>query len=184
MNGTEPTRDVVEGSVPAGQYVGVRFDLGLPFDKNHKEPTLQPSPLNLSRLFWSWNGGYKFMRLDLRTTGQPKGWMLHLGSTGCTPGDTPTTVPTSCARPNRATIDLRDFDAATDVVEIDVKRLLATSNVDTNTADTPTGCMSGPRDPECAPLLAQFGVPVTPEEPATQTVFRGRKPGTAAAPQR
>jgi len=182
-NGTEQIRDVIEGSAPAGRYVGVRFDLGLPFDKNHQDPTLQPSPLNLSRMFWSWNAGYKFMRMDLRTTGQPKGWMLHLGSTGCMPAATPTTVPTSCARPNIATIELRDFDISSGVIEMDVKRLLAASNVDINTPETAVGCMSGPSDPECAPLLSQFGLPINPAEAATQKVFRARRTGTVAAQQ-
>jgi uncharacterized repeat protein (TIGR04052 family) len=179
-NGTEQTRDVVEGQVPAGRYVGVRFDLGLPFDKNHREPTLQPSPLNLSRRFWSWNAGYKFMRMDIRSTGQPKGWMLHLGSTGCTPSDTPTTVPVSCTRPNIATIDLPAFDPSTDTIELDIKRLLATSDVDANTVKTPIGCMSGLTDPECAPLLSQFGLVATDGRPGTQSVFRVRRSATAA----
>jgi uncharacterized repeat protein (TIGR04052 family) len=182
-NGTEQTRDMIEGRVPAGRYVGLRFDLGLPFDKNHQDPTLQPSPLNLSRMFWSWNAGYKFMRMDLRTTGQPKGWTLHLGSTGCLPAGQPTTVPASCARPNVATIEFRDFDPASDVVELDVKRLLATSNVDVNTPETAAGCMSGPSDPECAPLLAQFGLPLAADQPVTQSVFRARRAATVAAPR-
>jgi uncharacterized repeat protein (TIGR04052 family) len=180
-NGTEQTRDIVEGQVPAGQYVGVRFDLGLPFEKNHREPTLQPSPLNLSRMFWSWNGGYKFVRLDIRSTGQPKGWMLHLGSTGCTPNETPTTVPVSCARPNVPTVTLPSFDPSSDVVEIDVRKLLASSDVDSNTPDTPAGCMSGLSDPECSPLLKQFGLLAAEgSQPAAQSVFGVRRSGTVA----
>lgn len=182
-NGTEQMRDVIEGQVPAGRYVGVRFDLGLPFDKNHQDPTLQPSPLNLSRMFWSWNAGYKFMRMDLRTTGQPKGWMLHLGSTGCTPTGKPTTVPTSCARPNIATVEFRNFDPVTDLIELDVKRMLAASNVDINTPETAAGCMSGPSDPECASLLSQFGLPINKSEAAAQSVFRARRTSTVAARQ-
>jgi uncharacterized repeat protein (TIGR04052 family) len=131
-------------------------------------------------MFWSWNAGYKFMRLDLRSTGQPKGWMLHLGSTGCTPNETPTTVPVSCARPNITTVELRDFDLAQDVVEIDVKRLLATSNVDNNTPETAVGCMSGLSDPECSPLLSQFGLIAVDGQAPAQTIFRGRKVGTVA----
>lgn len=182
-NGTEQTRDVVEGQAPVGRYVGVRFDLGLPFEKNHREATLQPSPLNLSRMFWSWNAGYKFMRMDLKTSGQPQGWMLHLGSTGCMPTGKPTTVPTSCTRPNITTVELRDFDLTNDIVELDVKRMLATSNVDINTPETAVGCMSGPSDPECGPILAQFGLPLTPDATATQSVFRTRRGGTVALQQ-
>lgn len=179
-NGTEQTRDLVEGSVAAGEYVGVRFDLGLPFEKNHRDPTLQPSPLNLSRLFWSWNAGYKFLRLDLQSTGQPRGWMFHLGSTGCMPNDSRTTVPVSCARPNITTIDLPAFDLAADVVELDLQALLATSDVDRNAPETPAGCMSGPSDPECGPLLTRFGFQPAEGELAAPAVFRVRRAaGTA-----
>lgn len=182
-NGTEQTRDVIEGRAPAGTYVGVRFDLGLPFEKNHQDPTLQPSPLNLTRMFWSWNAGYKFLRLDLESTKQPEGWMLHLGSTGCTPKGSPRTAPVSCARPNRVTVDLPSFDAATDLVEFDLRALLAASNVDSNTAETAIGCMSGPSDPECTPLLTQFGLLAADgATPAPQSVFRARR-STAVAPE-
>ncbi|MBP8274149.1 MAG: metallo-mystery pair system four-Cys motif protein, partial [Acidobacteria bacterium] len=80
-NGTPDVNAEITGTVPAGQYVGLRFDMGLPFDVNHRDPTKQPSPLNLTRLFWNWNGGYKFARIDMKTTGMPQGWVLHLGST-------------------------------------------------------------------------------------------------------
>ncbi len=179
-NGTEPTRDVVQGTIPEGDYLGVRFELGLSFDKNHREPTLQPSPLNLSRLFWSWNGGYKFMRMDLRTTGQPKGWMLHLGSTGCLPGETPTTVPDSCAHGNLVTVNLPAYSDATDVIELDVSSLLARSDVDVNTDKTPFGCMSGQTDPECGPIFEQLGLAFGENPGGPQKVFRVRKIGTAA----
>jgi uncharacterized repeat protein (TIGR04052 family) len=182
-NGTEQMRDVIEGQVPEAKYVGVRFDLGLPFEKNHVEPTLQPSPLNLTRMFWSWNAGYKFLRLDLRSTGLPKGWMLHLGSTGCTPAGTPTIPAVNCARPNIVTVDLPAFDVATDVVELDLKALLAKSDVDTNTPKTAEGCMSGLSDPECGPLLSQFGLVPGEGQPAVQTVFRVRRTATAAQPR-
>lgn len=156
-NGTPETRDVIEGTAPAGTYTGLRFDVGLPFEKNHRDPALQPSPLNLSRLFWSWNGGYKFMRLDVRTTGQPRGWMVHLGSTACSPSGE-TTVPTSCANRNVVTVDLPVFSSARDVVELDVPALFAGTNVDVNTDKTPLGCMSGSADPECPALFGQLGL--------------------------
>lgn len=157
VNGTPETRYVIEGTAPAGDYKGVRFALGLPFDVNHKEVTLQPSPLNLSRMFWSWNAGYKFMRLDLRSTGQPKGWMIHLGSTGCQPNDSPSTPPVSCKYANLATIDL-PYAQGRDEIRLDLKQLLAESNVDINQEKTAMGCMSGPTDQECAPLFKALGL--------------------------
>lgn len=183
-NGTAEKRDLIEGTVPAGTYTGLRFDVGLPFEKNHRDPTLQPSPLNLSRLFWSWNGGYKFMRLDVRTTGQPRGWLVHLGSTACTPTGSPTTVPTSCANRNVVTVDLAEFSPDRDVVEMDVPALFAASNVDINTDKTPLGCMSGPGDPECAGLFGQLGLAINAQPAGVQKIFRTTSAATMAAERR
>ena len=70
-NGTPETNAVVKGSVPEGQYMGLLFDIGLPFDQNHGDPTLAASPLNLTEMFWSWQAGYKFIKIDLSTAGRP-----------------------------------------------------------------------------------------------------------------
>lgn len=172
-NGTPDTRRVVQGTVPAGRYTGLRFDVGLPFDVNHRDPTLQPSPLNLTRMFWNWNAGYKFARIEMRTTGQPKGWMLHLGSTNCRPRNGPTSVPTECGEENRPTITLAKFDAGSQIVEFDLAALLSDSDVDVNTPETAAGCMSAATDPECGGLLRAFGLAVGAGTPApTQRVFR------------
>ena len=73
-NGNAELRDVVVGSAPVGSYSGVRFKVGVPFDLNHRDLTQQPSPLSLSRMFWAWNSGYKFMRIDMKT-GPSQGWV-------------------------------------------------------------------------------------------------------------
>ena len=63
-NGTPETNALVRGTVPEGEYAGVAFDLGVPFDDNHGDPTLQDSPLNLTAMFWNRQGGYRFLKLD------------------------------------------------------------------------------------------------------------------------
>ena len=179
-NGTPETRHVIEGTAPAGDYSGVRFEVGLPFEKNHADSTLAPSPLNLSRMFWNWNAGYKFMRLDIRSSGQPRGWLVHLGSTGCAPAGSATTVPVSCANRNAVTVDLPSFAPAREVVEMDVAALFATSNVDVNTDKTALGCMSGPSDPECAGLFGQLGLAIGDKPAGAQKVFRAKTAATVA----
>lgn len=64
-NGTPPVNATVSGRAPAGDYTGVAFDVGVPFESNHGDPTLAGSPLNLTALFWNWRGGYRFLRVDL-----------------------------------------------------------------------------------------------------------------------
>ena len=64
-NGTPETNASVVGTVPEGDYVGVAFEIGVPFDVNHGDPTLAGSPLNLTAMFWNWRGGYRFVRIDM-----------------------------------------------------------------------------------------------------------------------
>jgi hypothetical protein len=78
--------------------------MGVPFEKNHRDPVTAGAPLNLSCMFWVWNAGYKFLRFDYTSTGQPRGAFLHLGSTNCSPPAVPDlpVVPTG----NVVTVDL------------------------------------------------------------------------------
>jgi uncharacterized repeat protein (TIGR04052 family) len=174
-NGTPDTRDFVKGTAPAGKYTGVKYSVGVPFERNHAEPAKAPSPLNLTQLFWVWNAGYKFARIEMQTTGLPQGWILHLGSTGCTPGETEQTIPTSCKFPNRAEITLADFDVSRDLVVTDLKGLLDGANVDVNQPKTARGCMSGQTDSDCAPLFANLGLSFAGKQSTGQRFFRGEK---------
>lgn len=152
-NGNSATNAVVSGTVAEGDYVGVVFTVGVPEDLNHEDPTLAASPLNLTAMHWSWQGGYKFVRMDLSTTGFPEGWFFHLGSTGCE-ADADGVV-TGCSSPNRAEVSL-DLDPDTQAVVLDLSALLAGSDVDTDGGGA-QGCMSSPDDPECPALLEHVG---------------------------
>jgi cytochrome c peroxidase len=54
--------------VPAGDYTGIAFDVGLPAAVNHADPGKWPvgHPLNpiTNHLHWSWQGGYIFMAVE------------------------------------------------------------------------------------------------------------------------
>jgi uncharacterized repeat protein (TIGR04052 family) len=120
-------------------------------------------------LFWSWQDGYKFMRIDTAFDN----FRLHLGSTGCVYGPTPGIVA-SCARPNRAEVELDGFNPATNVIAADLGAALADSDLNANQPDTPPGCMSDPDDRDCDPILRNLGLHFsdgTPS-PATQKFFR------------
>jgi uncharacterized repeat protein (TIGR04052 family) len=67
-NGTVEMNDRIAGTVPTGNYVGLQFTVGVPFDLNHADSTLAASPLNLTSLWWNWRSGYKFARVDLSNT--------------------------------------------------------------------------------------------------------------------
>lgn len=71
-NGNPGLHTVVTGSVPKGHYRGVRFTLGVPFELNHEDPTIAPAPLNFTSMFWAWQSGYKFVKIDMASSGLPQ----------------------------------------------------------------------------------------------------------------
>ncbi|MCB9677976.1 MAG: metallo-mystery pair system four-Cys motif protein [Alphaproteobacteria bacterium] len=159
-SGTAETNRVVTGVVPEGAYDAVRFDVGVPFALNHVDSATAPAPLNAPGMFWVWQGGYKFVRVDFTTPGGaiPR-WNVHVGSTDCVSA-APTEPPaTECGRPNRSTIEIDGFDPATDTVAIDLAALVDAADVSTNVEMSPPGCMSSPSEgADCAPVFGALGL--------------------------
>lgn len=170
--GTEATNTALVGTVPDGvEIIGVRFTLGVPRDRNHEDVTFAPAPLNQGSMYWGWNGGYKFFRLDGATTGLAEGFFVHLGDTACE-GDGRGNI-TGCAQDNRAEITLMGFDPDTQSVAVDVGALLSENDMDAN-GGGPPGCMSGFDDPDCATMFGGFGLPVDGAPGGAQRLFRVR----------
>lgn len=166
---------------PPGRFTGLRFTIGLPDEANHGDATVAQPPLNMTSMFWTWQYGYRFFTLDvtvMRKPGdkaRPHGFPVHLGSTGCE-STSPTEAPKSaCKAPNLVTVTLPDFNPARQTVQLDIRQLLATSNVGVNQPNSAPGCMSDPDDKDCAGVFHEFGLPFGPETaPPAQSVFRGR----------
>lgn len=180
-NGTKAVHAEVTGSAPRGNYTGVRFTLGVPFELNHGDPTIAPSPLNFTAMFWNWQGGYKFLKVDMNSSGLPakpamqkmamghekmagnggegeaSGFSLHLGSTMCAAASR-TESPSACKNPNRVTVTFDKFDLGKNVVVADLGAILAGANVDHNTPDTSPGCMSFPKDADCPAVMGALGL--------------------------
>jgi uncharacterized repeat protein (TIGR04052 family) len=166
--GNEDLNDQIVGTVPAGQYAGLSFKMGVPFEMNHVNSATAPSPLNLSALFWNWQGGYKFLRIDSGQFSETD-WRMHLGSTGCE-GDAMAGGVTSCANPNRVEVALDAFDVTTDTVVADYAALVDGADLrDDQAADS--GCMSKPVDTDCGPLFQNLGLPFGDQSGGTQSFF-------------
>lgn len=168
-NGTTATNTTVHGMAPPADYTGVRFQLGLPFDRNHGNQAIAPSPLDLTGMFWSWQDGYRFLKIDTAFDNV----RVHLGSTGCVLGSHANVV-TSCARLNIAEVDLDGFNPASNTIVADLGALLASSDITSNQPNTPPGCESDPVDQDCDPMFTNLGLHFsdgTPS-PATQSFFR------------
>lgn len=148
----------VNGTVPAGEYTGVTFDLGVPFDLNHLDVTTAPSPLNIAALWWNWQGGYKFIRVDIITDAEENSaWNLHIGSTGCQSAAAVIPPVEACSRPNVVTVEFETFDFEDDVIIADLGGLLTDIPLYESTP-MPPGCMSGIDDPDCEFLYPNLGL--------------------------
>ena len=165
--GNPQLRTVIEGRAPSGEYTGIRFRLGVPESLNHQNPVEAAPPLSLTELFWSWNGGYKFVRVE-GSSPTFEGWRLHLGSTRCE-GDMVGNA--TCADANRPEVALDGFDPLNGTVIADLAGLVAGSSLD-NTAETAPGCMSAPTDPDCAPIFRNLGLPFDGAAAEGQSFFR------------
>lgn len=164
-NGNSGMNTMVRGTVPKGQYRGLAFDISVPFAENHQDPTLAPSPLNVTGMTWPWRIGYKFVGIDIETSGgkpgpnAATGFSIHLGSTECGEGS-PRTAPTApCANPNRPALRFGKFDAKKNKVVLDLAALLAESDVTVNAPQSASGCMSFPGDADCNAIMDRFGLP-------------------------
>ncbi len=154
--GTPELNERVRGTVPPGDYDGLRFKMGVPFEINHVNSATAPSPLNLTSLFWNWQGGYKFLRIDSGQFSETD-WRMHLGSTGCE-GDPMVGGVTSCANGNRVEVEFAAFDASSSTVVADYAALVEGAALDDDVA-ADAGCMSKPADTDCGPLFANLGLP-------------------------
>lgn len=190
-NGTKGVRRELTGRAPTGDYRGVRFTFGVPFELNHGDPTIAPSPLNVTALFWNWQGGYRFLKFDFNSQGLARaaraaghgghggdhgaasGFAVHLGSTRCQSGG-PTQPAKACENPNRVEVEFERFDPAKNEVVIDVGAIIGGTDIDVNTPNTSPGCMSFPGDPDCKEIMRRLGLPYDGAAAGKQMLFRMR----------
>lgn len=125
------------------------FLVGVPARLNHQDPLRAAAPLNQSDMFWSWQSGYKYLRLELGAADQQ--WALHLGATGCHSASAlrPPTAP--CTSPNLARIQVNykvgqqlQFDLAPVISDI--------------TLSADNHCMADPNRLSCQQLLPRLGI--------------------------
>lgn len=178
-DGTAETHTTLSGGVlvpgaaeAAGNdpFVGVRFTLGLPAAENFVDLAKAAPPLDVTGMFWIWQFGYKYLKVDGSSPASGGGinpFFIHLGASGC-PGTNPQAPPAGdCSAPNLAVVELLDFSPTAGRIVADLGALLATSDLSFNTTGTGPGCMSEIGDPECLTLLPRLGI----DDEADQQLF-------------
>lgn len=140
---------VVSGRVEDGRFGAIEFLLGVPFERNHGNPLAAPPPLNVPSMFWTWQSGYKFVRLDIGND-----WSFHLGSTGCVSASAVRPPGEPCRQPNGARIRLVNDAPVVGTIAVDLDALLA--HIDTTVEEN---CMAAYADHEaCRRLLTNLGL--------------------------
>jgi uncharacterized repeat protein (TIGR04052 family) len=125
--------------------VAIRFDLGLPFAVNHLNPLTQESPLNIPTMFWGWQKGHKFLRLEMASNAD--NWLFHLGSVGCKAPSPMRSPKSECLYPNRYTYEL-PLNNSNSQILFNLSALL--SNV---LITEQTSCQSSPDKASCIVLF-------------------------------
>ncbi|MFT4941278.1 MAG: putative repeat protein (TIGR04052 family) [Paraglaciecola sp.] len=122
------------------------FNVGVPFELNHQNPLSQASPLNLPSMFWAWQNGHKFLRLDLITTDKP--FSFHLGSVGCASSSRVRAPESPCAEPNFFSFKL-DKQQQGEVLKVNLDKLL--DGIDVGPENS---CLfHGEQEPACLLLI-------------------------------
>ncbi|MCB9680467.1 MAG: metallo-mystery pair system four-Cys motif protein [Alphaproteobacteria bacterium] len=159
--GNPEMNDRVTGFIPDGEWDTLTFTLGVPFDLNHLDLVASKSPLDIPSMFWAWQAGHKFVRIDVANdlAAPNNGWNFHLGAAGCASASSLTPPEADCARPGRARISIPFDPFDNDVVLLDLEALFRNVDIRTNLEGSPSGCMTDPSDTnECGPLFAALGM--------------------------
>lgn len=154
--------------IDLAEVKALRFTLGVPFSKNHLNPLTQESPLNLPSMFWVWQTGHKFLRLELSSA--HSSWLFHLGSTGCVAASSLRMPSKACLYPNRKTFQVPITEAEGNGAELQLnfhldkllsKVVLASAN----------NCQSQANNPTCQQLFTNLALTGNGAEQANSLIF-------------
>lgn len=167
--GTTAMNTSIKGTVPAGNYVGVKMTLGVPFSMNHTDQSaatsVTPAVINNAvhpGMAWTWAGGRKFTKIEVtNSTWTAPFFYVHLGSTGCTGTNPAAGQVDTCARPDRVDFSLASFNPDTQKVAVDVKGLLSGNDVTVSLSGPTPGCMSASADLDCPEIFKALSLDLT-----------------------
>lgn len=167
-DGTPGTHTVVTGVAPELDYQAVRFTLGVPKARNFIDLAHAAPPLDVTGMYWVWQSGYRFLKLDGASPiagGGIEPFSVHVGASGC-PGKNLASPPEGdCLYPNTVTYDLPAFSPTHSSITVDIGDLLADSDLG---GPSGGGCLSSPTDPDCVVVFPRIGIGA----PEQQRMFR------------
>lgn len=106
-------------NVDLAKLESLHFVLGVPVNPASQNPLMQPSPLNLSSMFWTVQSGHKFARIELSSVSDR--WAFHLGGVDCAASQS---AAQPCYKANLLEFDLARPKGAADTLVFHIDRLL------------------------------------------------------------
>ncbi|WP_034411994.1 MbnP family copper-binding protein [Derxia gummosa] len=153
----------ITGTVAAGSYTGIEFEVGVPESVNHSDYAASAAPLNVVAMAWSWQYGRKFLKIEVdpaggitRPSGSATAWYTHLGSTGCA-ADSASSTGYTCTNSNRMPVRLASFNLDSQKVVLNLNALFTDVNLALDQGGA-TGCMSDGTDADCAAIFANMKI--------------------------
>lgn len=154
--GTPIVNKNLSGTLPTGDYRGLRFSVGAPFEANHVAFERSDAASFEEDMFVDVRHGYRFIRLDWAVEGRfNRRFRLDVGNLGCDDA-----TPVTCERENLAQITLPDFVPGTHAISVNLGALMATVDLTQVEADVPAGCSLVAEDAltECDGALEALGL--------------------------
>lgn len=165
--GTTEMNKSVRGSAPIGDYTGIEFKIGVPFYLNHMNSTTATAPLNSSAMYWAWNSGYKFAKIEFTASSTNN---FHLGSQSCT-GNATGPVNT-CGKPNIPTIEITgstSINTTTQAVTLDINKLYNGADASGTAINVCMGAGNGTA--ACQFMYTNLGLNISGQSTLTQGSF-------------
>ena len=149
-NGSSDMNPTIRGTVATSDYAGIKFTIGVPFDKNHSNPLLAQPPLDDAAMHWHWRSGYKFLRAGI--SNPTDSFWIHLGSTGC---EGTIQNITGCSFPNRITVSISDFSPDSSRITLELAELFRDIDLQDGSR---SDCSSSPAEASCAAPFEALGL--------------------------
>ena len=193
--GTARTHLALTGTTRVADVAAVSFDVGVPqalMKATIATNTAEGAPSPLNEMYWSWNSGYRHFVFNFAVTdgaGATGAGYVHIGSRDCAGADDGKALEDrdACTFVNTPSVALAAFDLDTDVVGIDLRRLVRDVDFVSPIYDPMTfevigqgpgvECHSSPTQPDCPTIFSGVGLdmPTGQATAANDAVF-ARKP--------
>ena len=121
------------------------FKIAVPFESNHQNPLKASGIFDNSNMFWTWQQGYKALRLDMSSSDE--NWAFHIGAIGCQSPSVLRAPRAQCRNSNHVDVTINNFSIE-QPINIDLS--LMVKNVELSHENR---CLSMPTQGSCSQLM-------------------------------